>query len=306
MSRPGRPAGAQAPGRLWATVAALAAVTIWGAWFPVTRLGVLAGDITPMDMTVLRFSVGVVVLGPLVLRRGLKAGRAGWAGALAFALTQSGPFALFVALGVVHAPAAHAAIFIPGVFPAIVFLLGLLFLGDRATLRRWLGLASVSGGALLVAVATLASGETGALTGYLFFHACAWMWAVYILTVRVSGLSAAHALGLTHAIGLLVYGPIWLIYGDTGLFDLSAAQLVFQVGYHGLMNGLVAMFLYNYAIERLGATEAAVYAALVPCVAALSAWPILGEAIGWPEAFALAAVVAGVVLINGGRRQPAG
>ncbi len=300
--------GAVPGARLWAAAAALLATVIWGGWFPVTRLGVLAGDVTPADMVVLRFSVGAFVFLPLVLRKGFKAGRAGWPGTLAIVATLSGPFAIFVGLGVRHAPAVHAAIFIPGTFPAIVFLLGLVIFKDPPSPRRWLGLVAVASGAGLIGVSAFLGGPdaavaSGAWTGYLYFHACAWMWAVYTVIVRYSGLPAAHALGITHVGAALVYGPLWLAYGDTGLFDLTLGQLAFQVGYHGLLNGVVAMFLYNFAIQRLGAAEAAVFAGLVPCFAALSAWPLLGEPIGPAEAVAVVSVGAGVILISGARRR---
>ena len=38
------------------------------------------------------------------------------------------PFALVLGTGLLHAPAAHAAIFIPGTFPALTALLGILLL----------------------------------------------------------------------------------------------------------------------------------------------------------------------------------
>ena len=292
-------AGVAPGGRFWATAGALLATIIWGVWFPVTRLGILDGAVTPTDMVVLRCSVGAVVLAPLVFRGGLKAGKAGWGGTLAILLTLSGPFALAVGLGVRHAPAAHAAIFIPGTFPAIVFVLGQIVFRDPPTWRRWCGLLAVATGAGLVATVAFEH-ETGAdWTGYLYFLACAWMWAIYTVVVRLSGLKAGHALGITHVLAAAVYGPLWLAYGDSGLFDLTAGQLAFQVGYHGLLNGLVAMFLYNFAVARLGAAEGAVFAALVPVFAAISAWPILGEAVGPFEAAALIAVAAGVYLISG-------
>jgi len=285
-------------GRLLAMAGALLATVIWGGWFPVTRMGVLDGAITPADMMVLRCCVGAIVLAPWAFKGGLKADRAGWLGSAAILLTLSGPFAFAMGLGVRHAPAAHAAIFIPGSFPAIVFVLGLVVFKDASTPRRWLGLAAIVLGGLLVGAAAFGREADVNLTGYLYFHACAWMWAVYTVVVRYSGMSARRALGLTHVLAALVYGPIWLAFGDSGLFDLSAAQLAFQVGYHGLLNGLVAMFLYTFAVSRLGAAEGAVFAALVPCFAALSAWPILDEPIGPAEAVALVAVACGVFLIS--------
>ena len=83
---------------------------------------------------------------------------------------------------------------------------------------------------------------------------------------------------------------------------MKAEQLIFQIGYHGVLNGVIAMFFYNYAIQRLGAAEGAVFAALVPSVAAVSAWAILGEQIGWREVAALVIVGSGVFLLSGARR----
>ena len=287
-------------GRLLAALAALLATVIWGVWFPVTRAGITTGDISPTDMTVLRFSIGAVVLLPVVLRHGMKAGKAGWLGTIGIGVTLSGPFALFIGLGIRHAPAAHAAIFVPGTFPAIVFLLGLLIFRDAPSIRRWLGLAAVASGVALVGWAAFEL-NTGGLSGYFFFHACAWMWATYTIIVRYSGLSAIHALAITHVGAAIVYLPVWLAWGDSGLVSLPWQEIAFQVGYHGGLNGLLAMFLYNFAVQRLGAAEGAVFAALVPCFAAISAWPILGEAIGWREGLALVAVSGGVWLISGAR-----
>lgn len=286
--------------RLEAVGAALLAAALWGGWFPVTRLGIVEGAITPADMVVLRCSVAAIFFLPLALRAGPKAGKAGWLGTVLILLTLSGPFAFFMGLGASRAPSAHAAILTPGTFPALVFLLGLWIFKDPATPRRWLGLLSVAIGVGLIANVALSGAE--ASYGYLFFHACAWMWAAYTIVVRYSGLSAAHAMAITNVGAALIYGPIWLFVGDTGLFDLSVGALAFQVGYHGLLNGLVAMFLYNMAVERLGAAEAAIFAALVPCFAAIAAWPVLGEPIGLTEAAALIAVGVGVALISGSTR----
>lgn len=292
-------------GRFWAAAAALLAAAIWGGWFPVTRLGVASGDVTAWDMILLRCCVGAAVLLPVTLKGGLKAGKAGWPGTFAIWATMSGPFAFAIGMGVVHAPAAHAAIFIPGTFPAIVFVLGLWIFKDPPSPRRWLGFCAVVAAATIIAAAAIRADASGDWTGYLWFHACAWFWSIYTVIVRCSGLSPARALGITHLGAVLVYGPVWLLVGESGLFDLTAGALAFQVGYHGLLNGLIAMFLYNLAIARLGAAEAAVFAALVPSFAALFAWPILGEPIGPAEVAALVAVTLGVALISGAKVRSA-
>lgn len=252
-------------------------------------------------MPILRCWAGAIVLFPIILRHGMKAGKAGWRGTLIILATLSGPFAFGIGVGIEYAPSAHAAIFVPGTFPALVFAIGLMFLGDKASPRRLLGLGAVGLGVGIIGWTALSGGNEGAATGYLVFHACAWMWAVYTIVIRISGLPPWHALAITHVGAAAIYGPIWLIVGDTGLLDLNAAELTLQFGYHGILNGLVAMFLYTHGIRVLGAAEAAIFAALVPCFAAILAWPIAGEAIGASEALAIACVTVGVALVSGAK-----
>lgn len=119
--------------------------------------------------------------------------------------------------------------------------------------------------------------------------------------MRITGLSPWHSLAITHVGAAAIYGPIWLLYGETGLTSLSLPELAFQIGYHGVLNGLVAMFLYVYGIIILGAAEAAIFAALVPCFAAILAWPLIGEAIGPAEALATLSVTIGIALVSGAK-----
>ena len=287
--------------RLVAVLALIFATVLWGGWFPVTRLGVTTGDITAWDMPLLRCSAGAIVLLPVVLRHGMRAGKAGWLGTLLILATLSGPFAYGIGVGIQYAPAAHAAIFVPGCFPALVFAIGIVFLGDKASVKRVMGLAAVLLGVAIIGWVALSRGGDGALTGYLAFHACAWMWAVYTVVVRITGLPALHSLAITHVGAAAVYGPLWLLIGDTGLTSLSLPDLAFQIGYHGVLNGLAAMFLYTYGIRILGAAEAAIFAALVPCFAAVLAWPLIGEAIGPAEALAILSVTVGIALVSGAK-----
>ena len=61
------------------------------------------------------------------------------------------------------------------------------------------------------------------------------------------------------------------------------------------------MFLYVYGIRILGASEAAIFASLVPCFAAVLAWPLIGEAIGPAEALAILSVTIGIALVSGAK-----
>jgi drug/metabolite transporter (DMT)-like permease len=291
-------------GRAVAVVLALVTCVIWGAWFPIVRLGVLASGLTPWDMAFLRMIFPLVLLTPLVWRHGLKAGRAGWPGSFALAFTLGPPFAFVMGHGIALAPAAHAAIGTPGVFPAIVFLLGLVFLGERGTPRRWAGLALAVAGVALIG-ATAIGGETGSgvpiaqhLTGYLMFHLCAWFWAIYIVVVRIAGLDVLPALWIGNFLGAIYFLPLYLTIGESGFPSMPWRDIAWHALYQGFLTGFVAMLMFNFAIKRLGASEAAAFGALIPAIATFSAIPILGEVPGWAEIAGALLAGAGVLLLN--------
>lgn len=279
---------------------ALLATLIWGGWFPVSRLAVTT-RLSPADVTLLRIAVPAVLLLPIVVRRGLKAGGAGWWGSLGMAATVGIPFPLLLNSGLQYAPAAHAAIFVPGVFPSITFVLGVVLLGDPLTRRRVAGVLLAAAGVGVVGWVAVETYRPGELDGYLFFHVCAWLWAGYTLITRVARIDPLHATAVLTVVSSLIYVPGYLAFAESGLPALPWSELIFQVSYHGLLGGLISMLLYNHAVNVLGASQSAIFGGLVPCIAAILSVPILGEVMGPREVVGLVLVSAGIVLVTGAR-----
>ncbi len=296
--------------RLFAVALAAFATLIWGGWFPISRLAVTTG-LTPADVAFLRFGVAGLVLLPVCLRQGFRAGRAGCWGSLAMTATIGVPFPLLLATGLQFAPAAHAAVFVPGVFPGLTFILGVLLLRDPVTWRRLAGICLVAAGVGMVAWVALESRSPGELRGYLLFHLCAWLWALYTIVARVARIGPLHATAILSVLSMLIYLPPYLLFAESGLPGLPPAELLFQVAYHSLLGGILSMLCYNHAVNVLGASQAAIFGGLVPCIAALLSVPILGETLGLREVLGLAAVTAGIALVTGARMpaekgEPAG
>jgi drug/metabolite transporter (DMT)-like permease len=77
-------------------------------------------------------------------------------------------------------------------------------------------------------------------------------------------------------------------------------DLVVQALYQGVLTAAVSLALYGRAIRVLEASNAAVFVALGPIMAALMAIPVLGE---WPSRtdwIAIILVATGVYLSSGG------
>lgn len=281
--------------------AASLAALLWGSWFPLSRLMVRDQSMSAEDVAWLRFAIAAVVLLPLVRRHGLKAGRAGWLGTAIMPLCVGFPFAFLNATGLKFAPAAHAAMFVPGLFPVLTAILGVIILRDRLSVRSVAGTALVLAGVAGVGWSSLTGETGGSWQGYALFLTCASMWAVYSITTRIARIGPVHAVTIIAVVSMAVATPFYFMFGDVRLLTLPPAMLAFQVIYQGVGIGLVSMIAYNYAINVLGASQAAVFGGLVPCIAAVMAVPILGERLGWLEIAGVAAVTVGILLVNGAR-----
>ncbi len=281
-------------------LAALFATIVWGGWFPISRQAVTS-SLTPGDIALLRFVVAGTILVPVVFRHGLKAGRAGWWGAIGLFLTVGAPYPYLLAVGLEFAPASHVAIFVPGVFPSLTFLAGVVLFRDAIGRRQLLGLSLTIVAVALIAWTVLEVEGIGRLQGYLIFLLCALMWTGFTLIVRYAEIGAIHATAIIGVLSMLIYLPPYLVWGESRLPELPLGQLLFQLTYHGLLGGFLSMFFYSFSVNVLGAGRAAIFGSLVPCFAAILAVPILGESIGWREIWAIVAAVAGIALVTGAR-----
>ena len=98
-----------AAGLAWGLLAA----AIWTVYAVLARLGIKSG-LSPLDMTLLRFAPGALVMLPFVLRWGLRdlAG-IGWRRGVVLAALSGPVFSLLMMTGFAYAPLAHGAVIAP-------------------------------------------------------------------------------------------------------------------------------------------------------------------------------------------------
>ena len=72
----------------------------------------------------------------------------------------------------------------------------------------------------------------------------------------------------------------------------------------GVVSGLIALTTYGMAVERLGASAAAAFAALVPVLVTLLGIPVLGEVPDLATIVSAAFVCIGVFLASGVVSRP--
>lgn len=273
--------------------AAALAVLIWASYPVATRAGV-TGSFAPLDLLVLRFGVGALLLLPCLLFRLRSIPRSTWLRGAPLTLCQGAGMGALVIFGLQFAPASHAAALGPGVSPAWVLLLGFLAFSRSPPSRAVLGAALCGLGVLMLVYWSASELSPRVLAGDAMFLCASALGALYVLQLRDWGVGAIRGAAIVSLYSALVVVP-WYLWSTPGsLLHATQAELLWQVLWQGVLVGCVALVALNHAIDRLGAERTTACIALVPVLTALLALMVLGEVPSAAEIAAFLAISAGV------------
>ncbi|HYF07054.1 MAG TPA: DMT family transporter [Acetobacteraceae bacterium] len=285
---------------MWICAGAL--LLVWVAFHLMSRFTTQQA-LTAWDVAALRYAGAFLCALPLLAWHGLPRLAPGRA-ALVLVFAGFG-FPLGAYAGYQLAPAAHGATVMAAGLPVVAALLGAALRQSRLTGRRALSLATVVAGSLLLGITT--SGVyAGAWRGDLLFLAAVSSWAVFTVLVQRWQLSA---LDTTLAIGLLaapIFLPVWWLALPSGMSGASWQAIVTQLVFQGAFASVIAGILYTRCVTALGPGTTTMIGAAVPALAALLAWPLLGEVLPVLGLVAIGLVTAGLLLAVGRDRRPEG
>jgi drug/metabolite transporter (DMT)-like permease len=209
------------------------------------------------------------------------------------------PFVLLTATGMKYSTSSDFAALVPGTMPLLVAVISAVFLKERMGWLRALGFVCCSVGVFSIAGRSILAADSDANFGHILLLFAALNYAGYTIAFRRSGLTPIEATGIVAFWSLLMILP----FGVPQTLEVVRAgylhEVIFQAVLQGVLSGLIALIAYNVGIERLGASKAAAFVALVPVVATLLAIPVLGE---WPDIAGIVGVVMtslGVLLASG-------
>jgi drug/metabolite transporter (DMT)-like permease len=265
---------------------------VWAGFLVTARLAATQ-DLTPWDVGALRTGGSFLLALPLL--RWFPVPRLPPLRTAALVATAGLGFPLLAYAGFSFAPAAHGAVLMPGVLPFATALLAAIALAERFSARRAVALGVVAAGIGLLTADTFGA-HPGAWRGDLLFLAAVSCWAVYTLLARLWRVDAMEA---TLAIALWcapVYLPLWWLLLPSTLSTAPAGAILFQTLWQGGVAVIVAGFLFTRSVAALGPVTTTTITAAVPPIAALAAWPLLGEALGWVGLAGVVLVAAGMVL----------
>jgi drug/metabolite transporter (DMT)-like permease len=186
--------------------------------------------------------------------------------------------------------------------PVLIAVGAVVWLGERFSSRQALGVVVAMVGVMHVVVKGqwLALAQVQWVAGDGWILAAMVSWALYALLQKkwTSTLSATARLAAICAGGMLVLlpGAVWeMTRPDTPAWSLQATVLV---GVAAVVPGLGAYWLYGWSQKILGASRVAVTLYLSPLYAALAAWGVLNEPLGWHHLVGAALILPGVFLVT--------
>jgi drug/metabolite transporter (DMT)-like permease len=145
----------------------------------------------------------------------------------------------------------------------------------------------------------LAGPDDGAWKGHLMFLTGSGAFAVYSVIFRQSGLSPLHGLVIGLFWGALLVTPLLLATGNVSFATASQIDIAVMILLQSFIIGILAMFLFGYAVQILGAGETAAFGALTPILALLGGMAFLGETVTPLKVAGVALVATGVFLASG-------
>ena len=288
-------------------VAAGATVTIWAGFMLVTRFAV-SSSFTVEELLLLRLLPGALVMAPLMWKLGVMPPPLSWPRKVLLMIGASAVFPYVVSKGLAYAPASDGGALAPGMLPFWTALAAWALMGDVPGPRRRIGLAMILVGAAVVSLWQIVAGAAdGAWRGHLMFLAGSGCWGIYTVVFRQSGLTPLHALVIGLFWGALLGTPLLVLSGNLGFAGATPGGIIWMIVMQSFVIGILAMFLFGYAVGQLGAAETAAFGALTPILALLGGAAFLGEEVTPLKAFGVCLVAAGVFLASGVlSRRPAG
>ena len=277
-------------------VAGFTAVFIYAALFVAARLGIADG-LDGFDQTAIRFGSSLILIAPMILRNGGEAlARLGWARLAAVTVLGGAPYSVVFLSGLQFAPVSYGAAIVPGVQPLTVLILSVWAFSE--TPSRWTVIGSLVclTGLIAMILDQATTPSLGILFGVAVFLLAAVMWGGYAVAVRKWQVKPTDMLVASLPLSAVCYLPIYFAVSGERIFAARLETLLIQVIVQGVGVGLVASFLYAFAIQKIGSAKTSAMSPLIPTMATVMAFALLGEAPTPLQWTGVALVTAGLLL----------
>ena len=279
------------------------ATLLWGGNFVIGRA--VAGDIPPITLAFLRWSVAFIVFLPIAysrVKREWHMIKANWPAVIVMAITGVACFNTLVYIGVYYTTSINASLMNSST-PIIIYILSFILLKERLSKFQLIGTAlSLSGVAFILSKGSLETLLSFSFNkGDLIVLIAVFCWGVYSLLVKqyAGRLPGYSTFLVTIALGVIMLLP-FTIYElmTTSVEIVWSPSTIGAIVYVGIIASIVAFLSWNNGVVALGANKASIYLNFIPLFAAIFAVLFLDEDLLIAQIIGGLAVICGVILAN--------
>lgn len=258
-------------------------------------------DIPPFTLAFVRWLGALIVISPLALRP-VAADRAviarGWFPLVLLGVLGVAAFNGFLYSGLRYTTASNGLL-MQATIPPLVLLFGWVLFRDRATIGQVVGVALSTVGVAVIVF----QGELGAVTqlrigvGDLLVICGCIAWALYTVCLRLRPQVGAETfLFVTFAVGVLAMAPLAAGEVANGVRVTWSWGTVGAFAYVAVLPSVIAYFLFNAAVAKIGSSAAGQTISLMPLFGAMVAVFLLGERFEAYHAAAMVLILVGVAV----------
>lgn len=284
---------------------AVGSTAIWAGNFVIARA--LNHSITPITLAFLRWTVAALAILPfawkyLVTERSILRKHFPYIAVTAFlGITLFNTLIYFSGQSTTSVNMSLISI----TFPIFIVILSRIFYAEKITPNKIIGIILVISGILIL----ISKGQPANLLSISFAAGDALMllaaltFATYsiLLRRRPKEMSFWSLQASTFIVGVIFLFPFFLWERSVVPAFTVSSGLVLAVLYVGIMASLTAFVLWNKAIEKVGATKAAMVYYSMPLISGFLAFLTLGENISVVHLYSLLLIVPGILVANRGK-----
>lgn len=186
--------------------------------------------------------------------------------------------------------------------PIFASILAILFLKERMSLLRILGMTTCMFGILLL----LSQGKMEKLLSFHFSNGDLWVlagafsFAVYSVLVRrkPEGMSSIRFLFVIFFFGAIMLFPFFLVELSYATPIVWNGVLVGSIIYLGVGASVIAFLCWNLSLKKLGTGRTVIFGNLIPVFSTLEAVGLLGEKVTWIHWVSGIIVILGLIIAN--------
>ncbi|MFG6115470.1 DMT family transporter [Halobacillus sp. MO56] len=278
---------------------------IWG--FNVIAIKVLVESFAPVTITAFRILLaGIVVMLFLGIKREFRKITRQQAGYITLgALSGILGHHFFLSVGLTATNASNAGLIL-GLVPLMTSLFAIIFLGDRLTLLRMIGIILGLTGVSFIVLN--GEGSVGSISrGDVYIFLAVVTQAVSFIAIKraTETMDARLITGWMQILGAVFLFVVSIQLEPSGLSTLTtgtlADWLVFLAS--AILATGIGHMVYNKAIHQMGAGETAIFINLTPFFSLTGSYLFLGERIMAGQLFGFLFIVMGVILGTGALEQ---